>query len=197
MEQVFNPKFFSLFKSGISKKQISSDILAGIVVAIVALPLAIAFAVASGVSPERGIITSIVAGFIISFLGGSRVQIGGPTGAFIVIVFGILETYGIDGLIISTIMAGIILIIFGFLRLGGLLKYFPNSLIIGFTSGIALVIFSTQIKDALGLNIDKVPSEFIEKWKIYFEHIHEINMTAVTITVITILITIFSKKNTK
>jgi len=194
MEQVFNPKFFSLFKSGISKKQISSDILAGIVVAIVALPLAIAFAVASGVSPERGIITSIVAGFIISFLGGSRVQIGGPTGAFIVIVFGILETYGIDGLIISTIMAGIILIIFGFLRLGGLLKYFPNSLIIGFTSGIALVIFSTQIKDALGLNIDKVPSEFIEKWKIYFEHIHEINMTAVTITVITILITIFSKK---
>ena len=194
MEQVFNPKFFSLFKSGISKKQISSDILAGIVVAIVALPLAIAFAVASGVSPERGIITSIVAGFIISFLGGSRVQIGGPTGAFIVIVFGILETYGIDGLIISTIMAGIILIIFGFLRLGGLLKYFPNSLIIGFTSGIALVIFSTQIKDALGLNIDKVPSEFIEKWKIYFEHIHEINMTAVTITIITILITIFSKK---
>ena len=194
MEQVFNPKFFSLFKSGISKKQISSDILAGIVVAIVALPLAIAFAVASGVSPERGIITSIVAGFIISFLGGSRVQIGGPTGAFIVIVFGILETYGIDGLIISTIMAGIILIIFGFLRLGGLLKYFPNSLIIGFTSGIALVIFSTQIKDALGLNIDKVPSEFIEKWKIYFEHIHEINMTAVTITLITILITVFSKK---
>jgi len=193
MEHVFNPKLFTLFKGGLDKKQVTSDILAGIVVAIVALPLAIAFAVASGVSPERGIITSIIAGFIISFLGGSRVQIGGPTGAFIVIVFGIVETYGINGLIISSIMAGIILIIFGLLKLGSLLKYFPNSLIIGFTSGIALVIFSTQIKDALGLNIIKVPSEFIEKWKIYFDHIDEINMVAVVITVITILITVFSK----
>ncbi len=194
MEHVFNPKLFTLLKGGLDKKQVSSDILAGIVVAIVALPLAIAFAVASGVSPERGIITSIIAGFFISLLGGSRVQIGGPTGAFIVIVFGIVEKYGINGLIISSIMAGIILIAFGLLKLGGLLKYFPNSLIIGFTSGIALVIFSTQIKDALGLNITQVPSEFIEKWKIYFTHIGEINIVAVTITAITILITIFSKK---
>lgn len=196
MEHVFNPKLFTLLKGGLSKKQITSDILAGIVVAIVALPLAIAFAVASGVSPERGIITAIVAGFFISLLGGSRVQIGGPTGAFIVIVYGIVERYGINGLIISSIMAGIILIVFGLLKLGGLLKYFPSSLIIGFTSGIALVIFSTQIKDALGLNIDQVPSEFIEKWKIYFSHMGDINKTAVILTVITILISIFSKKIT-
>jgi SulP family sulfate permease len=196
MEHVFNPKLFTLLRGGLSKKQVTSDILAGIVVAIVALPLAIAFAVASGVSPERGIITAIVAGFFISLLGGSRVQIGGPTGAFIVIVYGIVEKYGINGLIISSIMAGIILIVFGLLKLGGLLKYFPNSLIIGFTSGIALVIFSTQIKDALGLDIAQVPSGFIEKWRIYFSHIGDVNMTAIILTVVTILISIFSKKIT-
>ncbi len=164
MEKIFRPKFFSLLKSGISKKQIFTDIFAGIVVGIVALPLAIAFAVASGVSPEKGLITAIIAGFFISFLGGSRVQIGGPTGAFIIIVFGIVEKYGINGLAISTIMAGIILIVFGLLKLGALLKFFPHPLVVGFTSGIALVIFSTQIKDACGLNIDKVPSEFFLKW---------------------------------
>ncbi len=196
MEQIFKPKLFTLFKGGLDKRQISSDVLAGIVVAIVALPLAIAFAVASGVSPERGIITSIIAGFFISLLGGSRVQIGGPTGAFIIIIYGVIQTYGIDGLIISTIMAGFILIIFGLLRFGSLLKYFPNSLIIGFTSGIALVIFSTQIKDAFGLTISQVPSEFIEKWKVYFLHIDKINFTALILAVITVFITVFSKKIT-
>jgi sulfate permease, SulP family len=196
MEKIFLPKFFSVIKLGISKKQISADILAGVVVGIVALPLSIAFAVASGVSPEKGLITAIIAGFLISLLGGSRVQIGGPTGAFIVIVYGIVEQYGIDGLIISTIMAGIFLIIFGLLKLGALLKYFPHPLIVGFTSGIALVIFSTQIKDALGLDIEKVPSGFIQKWGLYLESIQTININATVITIITILITLYFRKIT-
>jgi len=196
MSKIFSPKLFSLLKAGISKKQISTDVMSGIVVGIVALPLAIAFAVASGVSPDKGLITAIVAGLLISFLGGSRVQIGGPTGAFIVIVYGIIETHGIGGLIISTIMAGVLLVIFGCLRLGTLLKYFPHPLIVGFTSGIALVIFSTQIKDALGLDIDKVPSEFLAKWGVYFTHIQTVNPTALILTVATILISVYSKKIT-
>lgn len=135
---IFRPKFFSILKQGYDKKQLSKDVFAGIIVGVVALPLAIAFAVASGVSPEKGIVTAIIAGFIISFLGGSRVQIGGPTGAFIVIVFGIVTQYGIDGLLISTILAGIMLVIFGVLRLGALLKYIPHPLIVGFTSELHL-----------------------------------------------------------
>ncbi len=194
MNKLFEPKLWSLLKIGITKEQVVSDVLAGIVVGIVALPLAIAFAVASGVSPEKGIITAIIAGFLISLLGGSRVQIGGPTGAFIVIVYAIIEQYGVDGLIISTIMSGVILIIFGLLKLGALLKYFPHPLIVGFTSGIALVIFSTQIKDALGLDIEKLPSEFFEKWSTYFSHLHEVNFYALGITAITILITLYSTK---
>jgi len=196
MESVFKPKFFSVLKQGIDRKQFTTDALSGIIVGIVALPLAIAFAVASGVSPDKGLITAIVAGFIISFLGGSRVQIGGPTGAFIVIVYGIIEKYGIDGLIISTVMAGIILICFGLLRLGALLKFIPHPLIVGFTSGIAIVIFSTQIKDALGLNISKVPSEFLEKWVSYFTNIQTFNLWAIAISAITIFITVYFKKIT-
>ncbi len=193
MARIFKPKLYTLLKKGFTKKQLSSDIIAGIIVGIVALPLAIAFAVASGVSPEKGLITAIVAGFIISFLGGSRVQIGGPTGAFIVIIYGIVEQYGIDGLIISTMLSGVFLILFGILRLGSLLKYFPNPLIIGFTSGIALVIFSTQIKDALGLNIQNLPSEFFDKWSLYYAQLNNINVYALAITTTTILISIFSK----
>lgn len=193
MENLFKPKIFTVLKN-YTKKQFSTDLLAGIVVGIVALPLAIAFAVASGVSPEKGLITAVVAGFIISFLGGSRVQIGGPTGAFIVIVFGIVTTYGFDGLLISTILAGIILVIFGLLKLGALLKYFPHPLIVGFTSGIALVIFSTQIKDAFGLQIEHVPAGFIEKWAQYFENLNSVNFYALIITAATILIVVFSKR---
>lgn len=196
MNKIFEPKLFTLLKSGISKEQLISDIFAGIVVGIVALPLAIAFAVASGVSPEKGLVTAVVAGFIISFLGGSRVQIGGPTGAFIVIVYAIVEKYGVDGLIISTVMSGIILVIFGLLRLGTLLKYFPHPLIVGFTSGIAVVIFSTQVKDALGLEIEKLPSEFFEKWSTYFSNISTINLYALIITAATIVITLYSRKIT-
>ena len=198
MEKIFKPKFFSVLKTGISKKQISSDIFAGIVVGIVALPLAIAFAVASGVSPEKGLITAVIAGFLISFLGGSRVQIGGPTGAFIVIIYGIVEKYGIDGLIISSVMAGFILILFGLLKLGSLLKYFPHSLVVGFTSGIAVVIFSTQIRDAFGLDIDKVPSGFIDKWTLFYAHLDHINYYALAITLVTIfIILLFTKLKTK
>ncbi|MCG6187065.1 SulP family inorganic anion transporter [Maribellus maritimus] len=193
MERIFKPKFFSIVKEGYSGKQFSSDVMAGIVVGVVALPLAVAFAVASGVSPEKGLVTAVIAGFIISMLGGSRVQIGGPTGAFIVIVYSILSQYGFDGLLISTILAGIFLVVFGLLKLGSLLKYFPHPLIVGFTSGIALVIFSTQIRDAFGLDIQSVPSTFVEKWKVYFLHLHSINIYAVSITAATILMVVFSK----
>lgn len=197
MNNIFKPKLYSILKSGIKAKQIRADILSGIVVGIIALPLSIAFAVASGVSPEKGIITAIIAGFIISSLGGSRVQIGGPTGAFIVIVFGIVEKYGFEGLVISTILSGILLIVFGLLKLGALLKYFPYPLIVGFTSGIAVIIFSTQIKDALGLDIAKVPSGFTEKWTVYFAHINEINFLPAAITLATILLVIYTVRITK
>ena len=196
MTPIFKPKFFSLLKAGISRSQIQTDILSGVVVGIVALPLAIAFAVASGVSPEKGLITAVIAGLIISVLGGSRVQIGGPTGAFIVIVYGIVEQYGLTGLMISTVMAGLILILLGVLKLGALLKYFPRPLVVGFTSGIALVIFSTQIRDALGLQVVKVPSDFIDKWLTFFQHIDTVNWYSLGITVFTILVVVGTKKFT-
>ncbi|KJF43848.1 SulP family inorganic anion transporter [Draconibacterium sediminis] len=197
MNSIFKPKLFTILKNGISKKQITSDVLAGVVVGIVALPLAIAFAVASGVSPEKGLITAVVAGFLISFLGGSRVQIGGPTGAFIVIVYGIVHQYGVNGLIISTVLAGVILILFGLLKLGTLLKFIPHPLIVGFTSGIALVIFSTQIKDALGLTITDLPSGFLEKWQIYLSNLGSVNVAALLVTLATIAVTLISGKFVK
>ncbi|MGQ1910029.1 SulP family inorganic anion transporter [Marinifilum sp. RC60d5] len=193
MKSIFKPKLFSVLK-GYNAQAFQKDLFAGIIVGIVALPLAIAFAVASGVSPEKGLITAIVAGFLISLLGGSRVQIGGPTGAFIVIVYGIVNQYGIDGLMISTFLAGIILIIFGSLRLGAVLKFIPHPLIVGFTSGIALVIFSTQIKGAFGLQIEEIPSEFIEKWICYFTNLSSINIYALAISGGTVLLTLFAGK---
>lgn len=179
-------------KAGYSKEQFQKDFFAGIIVGIVALPLAIAFAVASGVTPDKGLITAIIAGLIISVFGGSRVQIGGPTGAFIVIVYGIIQQYGVEGLMISTIMAGVFLILFGILKLGSVLKFIPHPLIVGFTSGIALVIFSTQIKQALGLEIEKLPSEFVDKWEVYFSNLNSINYYALVITIATVLISIYS-----
>ncbi|WP_167618288.1 SulP family inorganic anion transporter [Maribellus sediminis] len=196
MNKWFQPKLLTVLRQGYSSKQLSKDVFAGVIVGIVALPLAIAFAVASGVSPEKGLITAVVAGLIISALGGSRVQIGGPTGAFIVIVFGILETYGLNGLLISTILAGLFLIAFGLFKLGSLLKFIPHPLIVGFTSGIALVIFSTQIKDALGLSIEHVPSEFLPKWGAYFSSLSTINPWAIGIALVTILITVEFKRVT-
>ena len=150
-----------------NKQQFTTDLLAGIIVGIVALPLAIAFGIASGVTPEKGIITAIVAGLIISVLGGSKVQIGGPTGAFIIIIYGIIQQYGFEGLTIATLMAGVFLILFGVLHLGTIIKYIPYPIVVGFTSGIALTIFTTQIKDLFGLTMESVPSDFIEKWGAY------------------------------
>lgn len=152
-----------------------SDLMAGIIVGIVALPLAIAFGIASGVSPETGITTAIVAGFIISLLGGSNVQIGGPTGAFIVIVYGIIQQYGKEGLIVATILAGAMLVLLGLFKLGTIIKYIPYPIVVGFTSGIAVTIFTTQIKDLFGLSIEKVPADFIEKWGVYFQHSETFN----------------------
>jgi SulP family sulfate permease len=150
-----------------NKQQFTTDLLAGIIVGIVALPLAIAFGIASGVTPEKGIITAIVAGLIVSLLGGSKVQIGGPTGAFIIIIYGIIQQYGFEGLTIATLMAGVFLIMFGVLHLGTIIKYIPYPIVVGFTSGIALTIFTTQIKDLFGLTMETMPSDFIEKWVAY------------------------------
>ena len=163
----FKPQLIATLKN-YSKKQFTTDLLAGIIVGIVALPLAIAFGIASGVTPEKGIITAIVAGLLVSVLGGSKVQIGGPTGAFIIIIYGIIQQYGFEGLTIATLMAGVFLIMFGVLHLGTIIKYIPYPIIVGFTSGIALTIFTTQIKDLFGLSMPSVPSDFIEKWIAYF-----------------------------
>ena len=162
----FKPKLFSTLKN-YNRKQLTTDLLAGIIVGIVALPLAIAFGIASGVTPEKGIITAIVAGLIVSVFGGSKVQIGGPTGAFIIIIYGIIQQYGFEGLTIATLLAGVFLIMFGVLHLGTIIKYIPYPIVVGFTSGIALTIFTTQIKDLFGLTMASVPSDFVEKWIAY------------------------------
>lgn len=189
----FEPKLFSLIKNKeITKEILINDIIAGTVVGIVALPLAIAFAIASGVAPEKGLITAIFAGFLISFLGGSRVQIGGPTGAFIVIVYGIVQKYGIEGLTISTFIAGFLLVGLGLLRLGSLLKFISHSLIVGFTTGIAIIIFTSQLKDFLGIKIQNLPAEFFHKIIVIIENFHTMNYYSLGIgilTIATILIT--------
>jgi len=187
---MFRPKIFDTL-SNYSKQQFIKDLLAGIIVGIVALPLAIAFGIASGVSPEKGLITAVIGGFVISALGGSRVQIGGPTGAFIVIVYGIVQLHGINGLIIATFMAGILLILMGLARLGSVIKFIPYPLIVGFTSGIALVIFSSQIKDFFGMQMGAVPADFLEKWAAYFSHFDSINLYSPLIGLATVVI-IFS-----
>ncbi|HEV3221578.1 MAG TPA: SulP family inorganic anion transporter [Puia sp.] len=190
---MFRPKLYDTLKN-YSSQQFGKDLMAGLIVGIVALPLAIAFAIASGVSPEKGLFTAIIGGFVISALGGSRVQIGGPTGAFIVIVYGIVQQYGMASLVICTFMAGFILILMGIARLGSVIKFVPQPLIIGFTSGIALIIFSSEIKDFLGLNIGAIPAGFIEKWKFYFENLRSINFTSPIIGLTTIGIIIFWPK---
>lgn len=189
------PKFFTTLKN-YNKQQFISDATAGVIVGIVALPLAIAFGIASGVTPEKGIITAIIAGFVVSFFGGSRVQIGGPTGAFIIIVYGIVQQYGTTGLAIATIMAGIILVIMGLVKFGSLIKFIPYPVVVGFTSGIALLIFSTQVKDFFGLTIEKVPAEFHEKWMAYLETFSTINYNVFGIAMLALLIMIFWPKVT-
>lgn len=194
----FHPRLFSALKK-YTKADFTTDLMSGIIVGIVALPLAIAFGIASGVSPEKGIITAIVAGFIISFLGGSKVQIGGPTGAFIVIIYGIIQEYGIEGLMVATMMAGVLLIVLGVFRLGTVIKFIPYPIIVGFTSGIAVTIFTTQIADIFGLDFqgEKIPGDFIGKWLIYFHHFDTVNWWNAAVSLVSIVIIALTPKFSK
>lgn len=183
-----------------NKEKFMADLMAGLIVGIVALPLAIAFGIASGVSPSQGILTAIIGGFLVSALGGSRVQIGGPTGAFIVIIYGIVSNpqLGLSGLMIATMLAGLFLIILGVCRLGTIIKFIPYPIVVGFTSGIAVTIFTTQIKDLLGLNItEAIPADFVSKWIIYFRHITTIDWLTALIGVLSILIIALTPKVSK
>ena len=185
------PKLITVLKEGYSFKKFVPDLIAGVIVGIVALPLAIAFAIASGVKPEQGLYTAVVAGFIISCLSGSRVQIGGPTGAFIVIVYSIVQQYGYDGLATATLMAGFLLVLMGFARFGDIIKYIPYPVTVGFTAGIALIIFAAQIRDFLGLTGGTVPVEFIEKIRYYGEHLGTLDLYALFIGLLTLFIIIY------
>lgn len=188
MHRKLEPKLLSVLKEGYTFKQFQGDLMGGITVGIVALPLAIALAIASGVKPEQGLYTAIVAGFVIAVLGGSRVQISGPTGAFVVIVYGIVQKYGYDGLVVATLIAGVMLVIMGLARMGALLKFIPYPVIVGFTSGIALIIFSSQVNDLLGLRIDTVPADFVEKWIMYARHMGQIDFYTLGVALVSLLI---------
>lgn len=193
---VFSPKLISTLRS-YNKEKFLQDALAGWIVAVIAIPLAIAFGISSGVGPTEGLVTAIIAGFIISAFGGSKVQIGGPTGAFIVIIYGIIQQHGITGLLIATIMAGILLILMGVFKLGNIIKFVPYPVVIGFTAGIAITIFTTQMNDLFGLGIKDAPADFIHKWACYFEHWKDINWWAFAIGITSLLIIIFSTKINK
>ncbi len=193
---LFRPSLVSTLKI-YNRKTFMADLMAGLIVGIVALPLAIAFGIASGVTPEKGIITAIVAGLIISAFGGSKVQIGGPTGAFIIIIYGIIEKYGIDGLMVATLMAGAFLIMFGLLRLGTIIKYIPYPIVVGFTSGIAVTIFTTQIKDLFGLTMETVPSDFVEKWIAYGRDFSTIDLWSAAVGVLSVVIIAITPKFSK
>jgi SulP family sulfate permease len=190
----FTPKLFSLLRQGYNLDTFKSDVMAGLTVAIVALPLSMALGIASGASPEKGLITAVIAGFLISFLGGSRVQIGGPTGAFIVVVFNVIAKYGYDGLLLATLLAGIILVIAGYARLGRVVKYIPYPVVTGFTAGIAVIIASSQVKDFLGLDISEVPAEFVAKWQSYFLHLDSFSLITLMIGFCALLTIILLKR---
>ena len=199
LKEVFQPKLFEVLKSGkYNAGTFSSDLIAGIIVGIIALPLAIAFGIASGVTPQQGLITAIVAGFLISFFGGSNFLIGGPTGAFIVIVAGIVSQYGMQGLIIATIMAGVFLVVMGVCKMGVIFKFIPYPIVVGFTSGIALTIFSTQMKDFFGLPLDlQVPAGFIPQWICYFQNVGSINWVELVMSIVCLVICFSWGKVTK
>jgi len=192
----YKPVLWTTIKS-YTKERFIKDLMAGVIVGIVALPLAIAFGIASGVSPEKGLITAIIGGFIVSFLGGSTVQIGGPTGAFIVVVYGIIQNYGTEGLAVATLMAGVFLLLMGLFKLGSVIRFIPYPIVVGFTSGIAVTIFSTQIKDLFGLQIEKVPADFISKWGVYFEHLKTVSVWSLVVGLLSIVIIVFSTRITK
>lgn len=181
--QAFTPKLFTMLRVGYSRKTFQADAIAGLTVAIVALPLAMALGIASGASPDKGLITAVIAGFLISALGGSRVQVGGPTGAFVVVVFNVIATHGYDGLLIATLMAGIILIIAGVFKLGQMIKFIPHPVVTGFTAGIAVIIASSQVKDFLGLSLKSVPADFWPKWQAYFGALSSTQLTTVCVGV--------------
>lgn len=192
----FQPKLFTTLRS-YSREKFFADLMSGIIVGIVALPLAIAFGIASGVSPEQGLITAIIAGFIVSFLGGSTVQIGGPTGAFIVVVYGIVQEFGMEGLAIATVLAGVMLLLMGFLKLGTVIKFIPYPIIVGFTSGIALTIFTTQMKDLFGLTMESVPADFLSKWAAYFRSAGTVNGWSALVGVLSVVLIVISPKFSK
>jgi SulP family sulfate permease len=192
----FTPKLLTVIREGYSKQQFIRDFTAGVIVAAVAIPLAIAFGIASGVTPEKGLITAIIAGFIGSALGGSRVQISGPTGAFVVVIFGVVSKFGVAGLTVATVVAGLLVIVMGLVKMGGVIKFIPAPVITGFTSGIAVIIFSTQIKDLLGLHMAQVPSEFVDKWGAYIGHLSSIDIYAVGVALVTLLIVIYGPRLT-
>ena len=192
-KDVFRPKLFSTLRS-YNKQRLAQDTIAGMIVGIVAIPLAIAFGISSGVGPTEGLVTAIIAGFIISAMGGSKVQIGGPTGAFIVIIYGIIQQHGLAGLLIATIMAGILLILMGLFKLGNIIKFVPYPVIVGFTAGIAVTIFSTQMNDLFGMQLENIPADFIQKWIYYFQNLGSINWYALAVGVASVLIIVFSTK---
>jgi SulP family sulfate permease len=188
MQTSLEPKLITVLREGYTKKQFVDDLVAGVVVGIVALPLAIAFAIASGVKPEQGLYTACVAGFVIGTLGGTRAQISGPTGAFIVIIYGIVQKHGYEGLSVATIIAGALLVAMGILRLGMLLKFIPYPVTVGFTSGIAIIIFSGQIRDFFGLQMNSAPADFVEKWGAYLHHATSLNWQALAVGSVSVLI---------
>ena len=191
----FRPRFFEVLR-GYSRQTFSADLMAGLVVGIVALPLAIAFGIASGVSPEKGIITAVVAGFVVSLLGGSRVQIGGPTGAFIVIVYGVVQQYGETGLLVATFMAGVLLVAMGLFKLGAVIRFIPYPVVVGFTAGIALTIFTTQIADLFGMDFggEPVPGDFIGKWMLYFRHFGSVDWANLAVGLCSILLIVLTPR---
>ena len=188
MYRKLEPKLLTILREGYSLKIFTGDLLGGRTVGVVALPLAIAFAIASGVKPEQGLYTAIFAGLVIAVLGGSRAQISGPTGAFIVIVYGVVQKYGYDGLVVATLIAGLLLILMGLARMGAFLKFVPYPVVVGFTSGIALIIASSQVSDLLGLKIENVPADFLSKWIAYLENVRTVNIYTLAVGAASLLL---------
>ena len=197
MYRKLEPKLVAVFREGYTRKLFTGDLLGGLTVGVVALPLAIALAIASGAKPEQGLYTAIFAGFVIAVLGGSRAQISGPTGAFIVIVYGIIQKYGYDGLVVATLIAGVLLIVMGLARMGAFLKFVPYPVVIGFTSAIAVIIFSSQISDLLGLHIDPVPADFVTKWIVYFQNAGSISPYTVAVGAVSLALILVWPKVTR